>query len=134
MDQRLQVLRVVHAALLFACLLYVAVGELAGPKEPSDVKLLLIVIGFVAVTDVGIAMFLRSQFVGGAEEVLRRSPEDATALQRWTSGHMIALAMCEAVGIFGLVLRLLGATLIQVLPFYGACVLLMLMWTPRRPE
>ena len=134
MDEKLRALRAIHAAFLFACLIYVAIGEFAGPKEPRNVKLLLMVFGFVAVTGLGIAMFLRERLVGAAEDVLRRSPEGAEALQRWMSGHMVALAMCEAVGIFGLVLRTLGGTLIQVLPFYGACVLLMLMWMPRRPE
>ncbi len=134
MNDKLQVLRLVHAALLLACVLYAGIGEFAGPKEPKDATLLLMVLGFLGVTDLGLAAFLRGRWVGAAEEALRRSPEDASALQRWMTGHFVVLALCEAVAIFGLVLRMLGGTLIQALPFYGASVLMILAWRPRRPE
>ncbi len=134
MDEKLRTVRVLHAAMLSTCLLYVAVGEAVGPKEPKDVKLLLMVLGFMAVAELGAAMLLRPQMVGKAEEVLRRSPDDPAALQQWQTGHIVLYAMCQSVAIFGFVLRMMGATLMQSLPFAGACVLMMLMWVPRRPE
>ncbi|MGH9530863.1 MAG: hypothetical protein ACRD2Q_00620 [Terriglobales bacterium] len=134
MEEKLRVLRVIHVALLLSCLLYAYIGKVVGPKEPGDVQIFLIAFAFLGVTDVGIAMVLRSRIVGSAEEVLRQSPADALALQRWMSGHFIGYAMAEAVALFGLVLRMLGGTLVQALPFYGAAVLLLLMWMPRKPE
>lgn len=133
-EDKLRTLRVIHAALLLSCLIYAYIGEVAGPEESKDMKLFLMAFGFLGATNLGIAMLLRPRFVGAAEEILRRSPDDATALQRWMTGHFVLYAMCESVALFGLVLRILGATLVQVLPFYGAAVLLMLVWVPRRPE
>ncbi|MGH9602477.1 MAG: hypothetical protein ACRD24_08820 [Terriglobales bacterium] len=134
MEDKLRILRVIHAALLLSCFIYAVIGEAIGPAEPKDVKLFLMVFGFLGVTDIGIAMLLRPRFVGEPEEILRRAPNDASALQRWLTGHFILYAMCESVAILGLVLRIVGATLVQVMPFYGAAVLLMLVWMPRRPE
>ncbi len=134
MEEKLRTVRALHAAMLLACLLYVPVGEMVGPKEPKDVQMLLMILGFLGVAELGVAMLLRPHMVGAAEEILGRSPDDPAALQQWQTGHILLYAMCESVAIFGLVLRLLGATLTQTLPFAGACVLMMLAWAPRRPE
>lgn len=132
--EKLRRVRTIHAAMLLTCVLYIPVGELVGPKEAKDVRLLLMVLGFVGLADLGTAMLLRAQTVGAAEEILRRNPADPAALQQWQTGHILFFALCQSVAILGVVSRLLGATLTQTLPFAGACVVMMLVWSPRQPE
>ncbi len=134
MDEKLWVLRIIHAALLFSCLLYVPIGEVVASKEPRDVRFLFIGLAIGGLSTLTLAMRLRPRLVGSAEETLRHNPDDAAALARWQTAQIVLYGMCEAVALYGLVLRMLGTPLIQVLPFYGGAVLLMLMWMPRRPE
>jgi uncharacterized membrane protein len=52
---------------------------------------------------------------------------------RWRAGLIITFALCLAVALLGLVLRILGASSSQATPFYLAGALLMLYFVPRRP-
>jgi F0F1-type ATP synthase membrane subunit c/vacuolar-type H+-ATPase subunit K len=76
---------------------------------------------------------VRRLFVLRAEVTLAAQPEDATALNRWRAGYIITYALCEAMALFGLVLRVLGFTLSEVTPFYLVGFVLILVFTPRRP-
>ena len=44
---------------------------------------------------------------------------------------MILFALCESVVVYGLVLRFIGATWIQVAPFYLAGIVLLILFRPR---
>ena len=66
-----------------------------------------------------------------AEEALRLRPHDTQALNRWRGGTLASLCLCDSIALSGFALPLLGETLHWVLPFYGAAILLMLLWTPR---
>jgi len=48
-------------------------------------------------------------------------------------GSIASFALCEAVGLFGLVLRILGEMLEQAAPFYGAAFFLLMIFFPRNP-
>jgi hypothetical protein len=66
--------------------------------------------------------------------MLRRQPQDPLALGRWRAGNLASLALCEAVALYGFVLRMLGGTFLGVTPYYAVAILLMLAWTPRLHE
>jgi len=53
----------------------------------------------------------------------------ASLAQRWKTGYIVTYLLCELLALFGLLLRIMGSTLIQVWPYYaGSFVLLLLFW------
>lgn len=134
MDATLRLLRIIQMVLLISVVLYAVAGEFAGPQEARDVKqirLILIALAGALLMAIGA---LRQRMISPAQEVLRSQPEDAQALARWRAGTIVTFALVEAGALYGLVLRLLGATLQQALPFYAAAAVLLVVFTPRRPE
>ena len=134
METCLRLLRILQAALFGSLLLYGLVGEIAGPKEARDVKQMQLILMVLAAASWGVIFFVRQRLVQPAEEILRTQPEDAAALGRWRAGNMATFFLAEAVALYGLVLRMLGSTLLQAAPFYSAAILLLLAFTPRRPQ
>ena len=133
-DASLRLLRIIRAALLGFVVLYAAMGELEGPKEPKDVKQMQLILMVLAVSVVVTLSICRQVKIRPAEDTLRSQPEDAVALARWRAGNIVTFVVAEAVALYGLVLRFLGGTFLQALPFYTAAAVLMLVFTPRRPE
>jgi 4-amino-4-deoxy-L-arabinose transferase-like glycosyltransferase len=134
MDASLRLLRVIQIAFLVSVAFYVAIPEKVGPHEVRDVKQLQIVLGLLAGSLVVTILFFRQRLLGPAEDVLRTQPEEGVALRRWRTANLATLVCAEAVVLYGMVLRFLGGTLPQAAPFYAAGVLLMFIFTPRRPE
>jgi hypothetical protein len=69
-----------------------------------------------------------------SESMLAMRPGDALTLNRWRAGYIMTYALSEAIAMFGLVLRILGFSLSQVLSFYVAGFALLLFFGPRRPR
>lgn len=134
MDASLRLLRIIQMALLVSVAFYIAVAEKVGPQEARDVRQLQILLALFAGSVVVTLLFFRWRALRPAEEVLRMQPEDAVALRRWRKANLVTLVCAEAVVLYGMALRFMGGTLSQAAPFYAAGVLLMLVFTPRRPE
>jgi len=112
--------------------IYVVVGEVASRQLTTDVKALY-AISFASISLVGAILVVRKTLVLQSEAELRQKPGDPVTIARWRTGYIVTYALCEALALFGLVLRILGFTLAQVWPYYaGGFVLLLLFW-PRRP-
>lgn len=133
MDAALKLARMVHAAMLIALILYVFLGEWVPhpPRTPSSV--LFYVVTVLAIAMIGVMFVMRRANVVPAEQTLSAEPGNSAALQRWRLGQMVTLALCESLGLYGLVLRFLGFTLSQVLPFYVVSLVLLLYFRPRLP-
>jgi hypothetical protein len=128
-------LNFIRAALLLAIAAYVFLGETIAPSTLGPTKPMMFqVFALVAVVTIAVMFVLRRKTISEAMATLRTSPEDASALARWRAGYVITYAMCEAVALYGFVLRMLGFFLPQVAPFYLAAILLMLFYGPRRPS
>ena len=134
MDATLRLLRIIQMALLGSVALYIVIAEKVGPQEPKDVKQLQVLLALFAGSLVMTIFFYRQRVLRPAEDALRVQAEDAVALRRWRMANLVTLVCAEAVVLYGMVLRFLGGTLLQAAPFYAAGVLLMLVFTPRRPE
>ena len=113
---------------------YAVVGERLGPREPKDLRQIQIILIVLAVAEVAATLLFRRLLVQTSEEALRLRPEDAGALFLWRLWNIGSLAIALSVALYGLVFRFLGGTLLQALPFYAAAAILMLVFTPRRPE
>lgn len=82
-----------------------------------------------------IAVFvIRTKMVGRFEALLTAQPEDKLVLSKWRSAYVLMWALCEAIALYGLTLRYLGFTMIQVIPFFAVGFVLMLVLPARRPE
>ena len=113
--------------------IYAVVGEVAGARLTTDAKTLY-AISFASISLVGAILVVRKTLVLQSEAELRLKPGDPVIVGRWKTGYIVTYALCEALGLFGLVLRILGFTLAQVWPYYaGSFVLLLLFW-PRLPQ
>ncbi len=116
--------------MLISIVFYRVLGEKVGPKEPRDVHFFLQGPAIAAFFCVGGAFFFH-RMVGAAEEALRLRPEDSAALARWRTENIVCFVLCEAVALWGFLLRMLGGTFLRAAPFYAVAILLMLVWTPR---
>ena len=135
MEPARKLLQVVRGGLLASIAMYVFVGECLHPNLAAvPDRNVYFALTLVAITTVGMIFAVRRLFVLRSESALAAEPEDVAALNRWRAGYIIVYALCEAVALFGLVLRFLGFTLAQVLPFYVVGFVLMLLFAPRMPS
>ena len=133
METAVRVVRLVQIAMLVGVVVYVAVGELAGRAGTSN-NALFYTLSLAAVSTLGAAFVVRRTLVLPSEALLGEKPGDRLVQSRWKSGYIFLYALCEAVALYGLVLRMVGFTLIHVWGFYLGGVLLLLLFSPRPPQ
>jgi F0F1-type ATP synthase membrane subunit c/vacuolar-type H+-ATPase subunit K len=137
MERARKTVQMFRIALLVSIALYVYIGEVYSGQRggqsmaPEPNRNLYFLLTLVALTTVGMIFAVRRLFVLPSETKLAAEPEDVAALNRWRSGYIITYALSEALALFGLVLRILGFTSSQVLPFYVVGFVLMLLFAPR---
>jgi len=133
MEARLKHLRIVHVALLVSLGLYAYMGEWI-QKEPKTLDpMILKAMAGLALATGAVVLFLRLRLLSAAAEQLRLPSTDASALNRWHMLQIVNFALCESIGLYGFVLRFMGASLSQAAGFYAGGIFLMLLSTPRRP-
>ena len=127
-----RMLRTTHTLFLLSIFFYAIIGEKM-MKHPaySGGRMLIVAMAAVAVAVAGAAVVLRSRMVAPSAEALRQDPGDTKALRRWQVGTLTSLVLCESIALCGLALRAVGVSFADVLPFYLAAVLLMLLWRPQ---
>jgi len=134
MARSLRTLRTVQWAMLLSILLYVAVGEVLGPRIRHIDPALSYVFSTLAVGIVGTIFVVRRTLVFRAASTLATQPDDDLSLGQWKTGYIATYALCEALALFGLVLRFRGSELQQSLLFYIGGFVLLFFFRPRQPE
>ncbi len=130
MEPARKILQIVRIVMLVSIVCYAFIGERLGQSVAAD-RNVYFAITLVAITTVGIIFAVRRLFILRAEATLASEPENADALTRWRTGHLAIYALSESVALFGLVLRILGFNLSEVMPFYLAGFALILLFGPR---
>lgn len=133
MARSLKTLRTVQWAMLLSVLLYVAVGEVLAPPIARLDPALSYVFSTLAVGIVGTIFVVRRTLVFRAASTLATQPEDNLSLNHWKTGYLTTYALCEALALFGLVLRFRGCALQQSLLFYVGGFVLLFFFRPRQP-
>ena len=127
----LRQMRIVYVVFLVAVLLQIYNSEwLAGNGAGYSMTFLagiIIVAGF----DVLIAYYFRRKKLFPALEKLRRDPNDIGALKQWWGATILVLVLAVSVALYGLVLRVLGASRRVAWPFFLLALILMLAWRPQ---
>lgn len=133
METAVRLVRLVQIAMLVSIVLYVAVGELKGRAAASN-NTLFYTMSLASFSTLGAALVVRRTLVLPAEALLRERPSDPLVQARWKTGYIFLYALCEALALFGLILRMAGFTLVHVWGFYLGGFLLLLLFSPRAPQ
>ncbi|HEX9111955.1 MAG TPA: hypothetical protein VF845_10790 [Terriglobales bacterium] len=126
-------MRLVQIAMLVSIVLYVVVGELVGHTGAAN-NGLFYGMSLASISILGAAVVVRRTLVLPAEALLREKPTDLRVQARWKTGYIFLYALCEALALFGLILRIAGFTLAHVWGFYLGGFLLLLLFSPRVPR
>ena len=119
--------------MLVSVVLYVAVGELAA-RSATPANSLFYTLSLISISTLGVAFVVRRTLVLPAEALLREKPDDPLIQARWKGGYIFLYALCEALALFGLLLRMVGFTLAHVWGFYLGGFLLLILFSPRVPQ
>jgi hypothetical protein len=132
-ESSLRFVRLLHGIIFLTMLLYPAAGERM-PHGPGLAPLSPMFLGItaLALAALAIAAAVRLKTVQPALELLHSQSNDASVLSRWKRGAVWVRVFLEMVVLCGLVLRVMGSSLPQVLPFYLIPIILMLVWWPRQ--
>ncbi len=133
MDSSLKLLRSVRLFLLVTIVLYAAIAERFGPAPKAQAPLIFYAITAVAISLIATMFAIRRGRLAKLEKVLSSDQEDTAALNPWRATYLLLFMACEAIALYGLVLRFQGFTLMQIAPFHIAGFVLMLYFAPRRP-
>jgi len=133
MIRALKTLRAVQWSMLASILLYALVGEVLGPRARGVDATLSYLFSTLAVGIVGTIFVVRRTLVLRAAGTLVSDPNDSISLNHWRTGYITTYALCEALALFGLVLRFRGSTMQQSLLFYIGGFVLLAFFRPVQP-
>ncbi|HUK26731.1 MAG TPA: hypothetical protein VLV49_19295 [Terriglobales bacterium] len=133
MEASLRKLRLVQFLMLGSIGLYVLISERYGPAPRASQPIFLyLMAGLAGACGVG-ALVVRYVIVKRQEAILIGAPENKAALRRWESAYVLVYALCEAVAVYGMVLRFTGFSFAPAVVLYMAGFLLMLFLGPQAP-
>ncbi len=133
MRDTLRMLRVVQWTMLGSILLFAVIGEVLDERVRAVDPSLSYVFSTASVAIVGVIFVVRRTLVLRSAENLASHPDDAVTLRHWKSGYIATYALCEALALFGLILRFMGFHLQQSLLYYVGGFALLLFFGPREP-
>ena len=134
MESAVKTVRIIQIAMLVSIAMYVFIGERMAPGPRSASPVLFYAFFLVGMTLVGVILLVRRTLILQSEATLRTGATDVGTLNRWRSGYIVTYALSESLALFGLILRLMGFNLVQVVPFYLVGFILMLFFGPRQPS
>jgi hypothetical protein len=139
----IRTLRAVQWIMLGSIVLYAAVGQILGSQALGSQALgsqargadpsVSYFFTTAAVAVVGVIFVVRRTLVLRSAESLASHPDDSLTLNHWKSGYIATYALCEALALFGLILRYMGCNFQQSLPFYIGGFVLLFFFAPREP-
>ena len=131
MRSTVKTLRTLQWAMLGSILVYAVLGEVLGSGARSVDPSLSYVFTTAGVAIVGVIFVVRRTLVLRSAESLASHPDDSLTLGHWKSGYVATYALCEGLALFGLILRFMGCSFQQSLPFYIGGFVLLSFFGPR---
>ncbi|MFZ0321810.1 MAG: hypothetical protein WAL56_21985 [Candidatus Sulfotelmatobacter sp.] len=129
----IRTLRVTQWGMLASILLYAAASEAMKPRTSAAYPSLNYFFTTAGVAIVGVIFVVRRTLVLRSAESLAANPDDRLAVSHWKNGYIVTYALCEALALFGLILRFTGVNFQQSLPFYIGGFVLLIFFGPREP-
>jgi hypothetical protein len=128
-------MRLIQISMLVSIVFYAVVGEMVSRSmHPTPANTLFHAFSLISISLVGATVVVRRTLILPSEAALVENSDNRLAMSRWRTGYIMLYALCEALGLFGLVLRLAGFRLTQVWGFYLGGILLLLLYSPRAPR
>ncbi len=139
LEKGLSILKVIWTALAVSLVMYVAAVPLLlrgstidFPVEAyPDLRMFMYGLAFATVV---LSWFIRRMFLAGKKPSNVSHSRQHPALQRYTTAMIVALAMSEAIGIYGLVLYLLGKNQTDLYLLTALSAAAMTLYFPRKEE
>ena len=132
MEAAVRVIRRIQIAMLVTIAFYAVAGEMLSRNMHRLVPTTLFhVFSLISISLVGATVVVRRTLILPSEVALQQK-HDNLAVSRWRTGYIVLYALCEMLGLFGLVLRLAGFTLGNVWGFYLGGIALLLLYSPRQ--
>lgn len=119
--------------MLLSVLAYAVLGEVVGPRVRQVDTALSYIFSTLAVGIVGTIFVVRRTLVQRAASSLAEHPDDILSLNHWKTGYFATYALCEALALFGLILRFRGSPMQQSLLFYVGGFVLLFFFRPSQP-
>lgn len=129
----IRTLRAVQWTMLGSILLYAVVSEVLSSRARGVDPSLTYFFTTAGVAIVGVIFVVRRTLVLRSAENLASHPDDSLTLGHWKSGYIATYALCETLALFGLILRFMGCSFQQSLPFYIGGFVLLFFFGPREP-
>jgi hypothetical protein len=126
-------LRLLQLGMLFSIVLYAGIAEIIGRAPEGGNPSVSYAFTTFGVAIVGVIFVVRRTLVLRSAESLAVHPDDGLSLQHWKNGYIATYVLCEALALFGLVLRCTGSNFQQGLPFYVGGFILLFFFGPREP-
>jgi hypothetical protein len=134
MGPAVRVVRQIQIFMLVSIALYAVGGEmLSRTMNRIPGNILFHAFSLISISLVGATVVVRRTLVQPSEKALEKNLNDNLAIARWRTGHIALYALCELLGLFGLILRMAGFTLANVWGFYAGALVLLLIYSPRVP-
>lgn len=127
------VIVILYFALLVTVPMYGIVAEvIAANREPADPGIIKLVLMAVGAVTAAVVLFIRFSLI---PPMLHTPTMELTQrLARLRAFYIICFALAEAVALYGLVLRILGAGLGDSILFFAASIGLFLLCYPKTPQ
>jgi hypothetical protein len=133
-ESTLRTVRTLHGILLFTMFLYAVTAEkIQGARSQALNPAFLSGLAVASIAILGIAQFMRVKYVRSALDTLSSTPDDPSSLANWRKGAIVSDVLLESIVLCGFVVRFLGGTFVEALPFYAVGIGLMILWWPQRP-
>jgi len=140
LDKRLMTLRIIWFALLMSLAIYLFVGIRVGTNVQSSINeetlgILRTILYAMAFAILIATRYIRKLTMSGKNQVSQPAQDlKYLALQKYSAATIVALAMSESIGIYGLILFFLGknSTDLYLLILISAAA--MVMYRPRKDE
>jgi len=140
LDKRLMTLRIIWFAMLMSLDIYLFVGIQVGTNVQSSINedtlgILRTVLYAMAFAILIATRYIRKLILSGKSEVSQPAQVlKHPALQKYSAATIVALAMSESIGIYGLVLFFLGKNSTDLYLLILISAVAMVMYRPRKDE
>ena len=146
-DKGMRVLWLIWAAIFASLFIYLFIAHVLGEEIRQNqnlnlpIPLLRNILMGVGIVTIFVTQFLRKFMLakGSDDSSLKTHESDAVThtnlfVSRYSTAIVVSLALSESIGIYGLVLFLLGDSLRTLHIFIGAAAVAMFIYRPRREE
>jgi hypothetical protein len=139
LDKRLMTLRIIWFTLLMSLGIYLFVAIQVGTHVQSSINeetfgILRTVLYAIAFAILIATRYIRKLIMSGKSQVTTSAGFGALALQKYSAATIVALAMSESIGIYGLILFFLGKNSTDLYLLILISAVAMVIYRPRKDE